>query len=114
MSMEQVQIEWVTEVPDSRKRQGKWARICEQLRSRPGEWAKVYTSSNTAFATMLKQGKLGNAEPGEFSATCRRRTDGDYDIYAMFVDTSAEEAPAPPARVRKPRAVKKATAKAKG
>jgi hypothetical protein len=79
-------VEWVQEVP-RRRRAGKWQAITSELRSRPGEWARVDTVSNTAFATMLKQGKLGDAEPGEFEATCRRNDDGSYDIYARYVGT---------------------------
>lgn len=77
-------VEWVDDVPD-RKRMGKWAKICAELRTKPGHWAKVHSSSNTAFATMLKRGDLGDAQPGEFEATCRRTADGRYDIYARYV-----------------------------
>lgn len=79
-----MEIEWVEQVPE-RRRTGKWTRICDELRERPGHWAKVETASSTAYATMLKQGKLGDARPGEFEATTRRREDGDYDIYARCV-----------------------------
>lgn len=89
-------VEWVTAVPE-KKRAGKWVRICAELRvgakTRPGEWARIYTSGNTAFATMLKQGKLGDAVPGEFEALSRRNADGKYDIYARFVGVGDEAMP---------------------
>lgn len=87
-------VEWVDEVPD-RRRVGKWHRICDELRSKPGHWAKVYTASNTAFATMLKKGELGGSKPGEFEATCRRSPDGKYDIYARYVGLEAATKAAP-------------------
>lgn len=77
-------VEWVDAVPQP-TRNGKWARICDELRTRPGQWARVHTSTSTAFATMLKQGKLGGSAPGEFEATCRRNVDGKYEIYARYV-----------------------------
>lgn len=88
-------VEWVDDVPE-RKRIGKWYRICAELRTEPGHWARVETASNTAFATMLKQGKLGDAAPGEFEATTRRRKDGQYDIYARFTPPHATAEPMRP------------------
>lgn len=88
-------IEWVDEVPE-RRRSGRWVRVTQELRARPGQWAKVDTGvTNTAFATMLKQGRLGNAEPGEFEATCRRNDDGTYDVYARYVGSARKSKKSP-------------------
>lgn len=63
----------------------EWQRIADELRSRPGRWAKVDTVTNTGFATMLDGGRFGDAEPGEFEATCLTNEDGSHDIYVRYV-----------------------------
>lgn len=90
-------VEWVEKPPTARSgRHGKWAQICAQLRERPGVWARCYTNTSTAYATLLKQGKLGNAMPGEFEAVARKNDFGSYDIYARYVGVSVEPEPMKP------------------
>jgi 16S rRNA C967 or C1407 C5-methylase (RsmB/RsmF family) len=79
-------LEWVSE-PPRRIRRGKWTEILAALRARPGQWARVATTSNTGMATLLRQGKLGDAQPGEFEAVARRDDLGSYDIYARYIPT---------------------------
>lgn len=78
-------VEWVSEPPRRRRRGGKWTVILAALRERPGQWARVATSSNTGMATLLRQGKLGDAQPGEFEAVARVDELGAFDIYARYI-----------------------------
>jgi hypothetical protein len=94
-------VDWVEKVPQ-RKRRGKWFEITAALRTRPGQWARVATSTNTSYATMLKQGKLGDALPGEFEAESRRDDVGSYDIYARYVGDEKGITPPPPHVPSKP------------
>lgn len=94
-------VDWVEKVPQ-RKRRGKWFEITAALRTRPGHWARVATATNTAYATMLKQGKLGDALPGEFEAESRRDDVGSYDIYARYVGHLKRIAPPQPRVPAKP------------
>jgi hypothetical protein len=68
-------------------RRTKWTVILNELRGQPGKWARIAVNTkNTGYASMIKNGRLGGADPGEFEAVARRSTEGeDYDLYARYV-----------------------------
>jgi hypothetical protein len=81
-------MEWC-ETPPVLWRRGRpsvWAPRLAELRKRPGQWAAI-RDVHSATASTLKQGRLGDARPGEFEAVMRSvdRATNRGTLYIRYV-----------------------------
>ncbi len=86
-------IKWEEPPPASKGRGStKWKSILAELRRNPGRWALVLDDASPSMTTFIKQGRVGDAKPGEFEA--RSRCEGGQRrgaIYARYVGVDAAD-----------------------
>lgn len=68
--------------------------VVRQLRAHPGEWAIVHYADTRAgayaMAFQIRRGVLASFRPAGAFEALGRTVDGEYRVYARFVETDGE------------------------